>query len=61
LAAKAGLDLRTVLRRLTLLEMTGLVVRRDGEFALAPPPKRTDARATPEPDHAPASPMGHPR
>src|SRR3712207_8729511 len=31
-AAKAGLDLRTVLRRLTLLEMTGLVVRRDGEL-----------------------------
>jgi DNA processing protein len=40
LAAKAGLDLRTVLRRLTLLETTGLVVRRDGEVALAPPPKK---------------------
>jgi DNA processing protein len=35
LAAKAGLSLRTVLRRLSLLEMTGLVVRREGGVALA--------------------------
>jgi DNA processing protein len=40
LAAKAGLSLRTVLRRLSLLETTGLVIRRDGEFALAPAPKK---------------------
>jgi DNA processing protein len=42
LAAKAGVSLRTVLRRLSLLELAGLVIRRDGEFALpkssAPPP-----------------------
>ncbi|MCA2215174.1 DNA-processing protein DprA [Jidongwangia harbinensis] len=35
LAAKAGLGLRVVLRRLSLLETTGLVERRDGGFALA--------------------------
>ena len=42
LAARAGLTLRTVLRRLSLLEVAGLVVRRDGEVALA-----RRARATP--------------
>jgi DNA processing protein len=36
LAASAGLGLRTVLRRLSLLEMAGLVVRREGGIALAP-------------------------
>jgi DNA processing protein len=36
LAAKAGLGLRTVLRRLSLLEMGGLVVIREGKVALAP-------------------------
>jgi DNA processing protein len=35
LAAKAGLDLRVVLRRLSLLETTGLVERREGGFTLA--------------------------
>jgi DNA processing protein len=35
LAAKAGLGLRTVLRRLSLLEMAGLIVRRDDGIALA--------------------------
>ncbi len=35
LAARAGLTLRTVLRRLSLLEVAGLVERRDGEVALA--------------------------
>ncbi len=35
LATRAGLPVRTVLRRLSLLEMTGLVVRRDDGFALA--------------------------
>ncbi|RZU49741.1 DNA processing protein [Krasilnikovia cinnamomea] len=39
LAATAGLSLRTVLRRLSLLEMTGLVVRRDDGIALAPRPR----------------------
>jgi DNA processing protein len=36
LAAKAGLGLRTVLRRLSLLELAGLIVRRDDGIALAP-------------------------
>jgi DNA processing protein len=35
LAAKSGLSLRTVLRRLSLLELTGFVERRDGGVALA--------------------------
>jgi DNA processing protein len=35
LATRAGLSVRTVLRRLSLLEMAGLVVRRDDGFALA--------------------------
>jgi DNA processing protein len=34
LATRAGLALRTVLRRLSLLELAGLVERRDGGFAL---------------------------
>jgi DNA processing protein len=34
LAARAGLALRTVLRRLSLLELAGLVVRQDGEISL---------------------------
>ena len=39
LAANAGVSLRTVLRRLSLLEMAGLVVRRDGAFTLPPRPR----------------------
>ena len=36
LAARAGVGLRVVLRKLALLEMTGLIVRRaDGGVALA--------------------------
>ena len=34
LAARAGLSLRTVLRRVSLLETAGLVLRRDAGFAL---------------------------
>jgi DNA processing protein len=42
LAAEAGLGLRTVLRRLSLLEMAGLIVRHEGGgVALAPKPKPT--------------------
>lgn len=41
LAARAGLDLRTVLRRLSGLEVAGLIVRRGGGFAL--PPKQRPA------------------
>jgi DNA processing protein len=47
LAAKAGLSLRTVLRRLSLLEMTGLVIQRDGGVALAPAAKTNVARTSP--------------
>ncbi|MEH1013872.1 DNA-processing protein DprA [Micromonospora sp. CPCC 206060] len=36
LAARAGVDVRTALRKLSLLEQLGLVVRRDGGYALAP-------------------------
>jgi DNA processing protein len=35
LAAKAGLDTRTALRKLSLLETLGFVIRRDGAYALA--------------------------
>ncbi|HEX8627214.1 MAG TPA: DNA-processing protein DprA [Catenuloplanes sp.] len=38
LAARAGVDLRTVLRRVALLEAAGMLVRRDGGYALPPPP-----------------------
>ena len=37
LAAKAGLAVRIVLRRLSFLELAGLVRRREGGFALSPP------------------------
>ncbi|WP_433296949.1 DNA-processing protein DprA [Actinoplanes sp. CA-030573] len=40
LAARAGLDVRTVLRRLSLLELAGLIERREGEIALR---RRTEA------------------
>jgi DNA processing protein len=36
LAAHAGLDIRTVMRKLSLLEQLGFVVRRDGGYILAP-------------------------
>jgi DNA processing protein len=49
LAAKAGLSLRTVLRRLSLLETLGLIIRRDGGVMLAPPtPRRPAGGATDE-------------
>ena len=44
LAAKAGLSVRTVLRRLSLLETMGLVIRRGDGVALAPPKPRRLAR-----------------
>jgi DNA processing protein len=40
LAARAGLPLRTVLRRLSLLELAGLIERPDGEITL---PRRSGA------------------
>lgn len=42
LAARAGIDIRTVLRKLSLLEEMGLLERRDGAYSLA-------ARAQPSP------------
>ncbi|MEU5914137.1 DNA-processing protein DprA [Micromonospora sp. NPDC047527] len=36
LAARAGVDLRTALRKLSLLEELSMVVRRDGGYALVP-------------------------
>lgn len=43
LASRAGLDLRTALRKLSLLEETGLITRRDGGYALTPPHESTVA------------------
>ncbi|MGC4895720.1 DNA-processing protein DprA [Micromonospora sp. DT31] len=37
-AARAGVDLRTTMRKLSMLEALAMVVRRDGGYALAPPP-----------------------
>jgi DNA processing protein len=44
LAARAGMSLRTVLRRLSLLEMTGMVVQRDGGVALTAAAKKNVSR-----------------
>ncbi|MGC4814252.1 DNA-processing protein DprA [Micromonospora sp. DT228] len=46
LAARAGVDVRTALRKLSLLEELSMVVRRDDGYALAPRPsvKRREAR-----------------
>ncbi|PWU44528.1 DNA processing protein DprA [Micromonospora globispora] len=44
-AARAGVSVRVALRKLSLLEELGLVVRRDGGYALAPPPDRRAAAA----------------
>lgn len=54
-AARAGVGVRVALRKLSLLEELGLVVRRDGGYALAPPPDRptagtSSAGAPPPPD-----------
>jgi DNA processing protein len=42
IASRAGVDIRTALRKLTLLETLGFVIRRDGGYTLAPPPRRAD-------------------
>ncbi|WP_067505211.1 DNA-processing protein DprA [Actinoplanes sp. TFC3] len=48
LAARAGLGLRTVLRRLSLLEMRGLVIRLDDGIALSPAARtNSDRRGMP--------------
>ncbi|WP_435821773.1 DNA-processing protein DprA [Micromonospora taraxaci] len=48
LATRAGLDVRTAMRKLSLLEELSMVVRRDGGYALAAPvaPKRGSATVT---------------
>ncbi|WTO06158.1 DNA-processing protein DprA [Micromonospora sp. NBC_00617] len=48
LSARAGVDVRTALRKLSLLEELSMVVRRDDGYALAPPvtPKRVTAAGT---------------
>jgi DNA processing protein len=56
LAARAGLDLRTVLRRLSLLDSLGMVNRRDGGYVISRTPPRASgqpavADAAPEPAH----------
>lgn len=43
LATRAGLDVRTTLRRISTLEESGLLVRRDGGYALAPAARGTGA------------------
>ena len=45
LAARAGLDLRTALRKLSMLEELGLLVRRDDGYALASPTPRATVEA----------------
>ncbi|MEV6491914.1 DNA-processing protein DprA [Actinoplanes sp. NPDC051633] len=55
LAAKAGLGLRTVLRRLSLLETMGLIIRRDDGVALTPASTRGPARAAGQPGVAPSA------
>ncbi|MEU2166210.1 DNA-processing protein DprA [Micromonospora chersina] len=60
-AARAGVDLRTAMRKLSMLEELAMVVRRDDGYALAPPPERgtgggrAPAAAGPEPSTAPPS------
>jgi DNA processing protein len=49
LAARAGLSLRTVLRRLSLLEIKDLIVRRDDGFALGPAARTTRRRTAEKP------------
>ncbi|MET8907320.1 DNA-processing protein DprA [Micromonospora sp. NPDC004551] len=41
-AARAGVDLRTAMRKLSMLEELAMVVRRDDGYALAPPPAGSD-------------------
>lgn len=49
LAARAGIELRTALRKLSMLERLGLVVRRDGGYALAPAGPGPSPLRDPEP------------
>ncbi|MGC5017871.1 DNA-processing protein DprA [Micromonospora sp. DT47] len=49
LAARAGVDVRTAMRKLALLEELSMVVRRDGGYALGPAPKPARASTVPGP------------
>ncbi|MEU8008204.1 DNA-processing protein DprA [Micromonospora parva] len=51
LSARARVDVRTALRKLSLLEELSLVVRREDGYALAPPakPRRAEASETSDP------------
>jgi DNA processing protein len=51
-AARARVDLRTAMRKLSMLEELAMVVRRDDGYALAPPPKRAAEGGRPPPDRA---------
>ncbi|BCB87617.1 hypothetical protein Psuf_049300 [Phytohabitans suffuscus] len=61
LAARAGVDIRTAMRKLTLLESLGFVTRRARGYALAPKPRtpRTPRRPAPAAT-APSSPVPQP-
>lgn len=52
LAARAGLDVRTTLRKLSLLEEAGLLQRREDGYVLPPTPPRGSRVAPAEPDDA---------
>lgn len=47
IAARAGVDVRTALRKLSLLEDLGFLVRRDGVYALAPKARTTGRNGAP--------------
>ena len=55
LAARAGVDLRTALRKLSLLEELTLVVRREDGYALAPPTNPKPAKPAAAATEAPGS------
>jgi DNA processing protein len=52
LAARAGVALRVVLRRLSVLEAAGLIIRRSSGYALAVRPRRTRSPETAQQDTA---------
>ncbi|GAA4947970.1 DNA-processing protein DprA [Actinoplanes utahensis] len=60
IAAKARLTLRTVLRRLALLEVAGLVVRTGNSISLAPESTRQSTSPTPQPARQSTSPTAEP-
>ncbi|MEU4550412.1 DNA-processing protein DprA [Micromonospora violae] len=49
LSVRAGVDVRTALRKLSLLEELSMVVRRDDGYALAPPPAASTRAAAQTP------------